>query len=663
MLNRTLAALFTLSAIPITAQSLDNDFTIALGLAGLGTDTARFDPAMTKFFKSTAFETPVFSSVYEKPWMTPFVMSSFQKSIDATSSSPQESLAAASRLIGAPARRALLGSPIANTVTSSRTKGYLKALLTKLKTDNILVGDAPDLTAVPEPVQQAAGIILRTAMDAIRYRRAALSKIGNVPQAFDHVIKTEMETEDPETAVQNVELYERVQLGPLMAGGVDMAEAVTEAGNLMGTVPGSIKYKVTFRTVWGVVSLSGGSNDAYTGESNYLLIIDSGGDDVYTNVPATKSALNWLSVVLDANGKDRYVSSPDLIGTELSKWGGRKKRTTLGPGAAAFGYAYLFDLSGDDYYSSHLAGLGTAFFGMSALVDVNGSDRYVGYKNCQAAAFAGVGYLEDRGGSDSYYGFTQCQGFGGTLGAGLLIDRSGSDTYTAEDTVYDFPSPQSPTHNTSFAQGAALGRRADYLEGLSLAGGVGILFDQAGTDRYSCGVFGQGAGYWGGFGALLDATGDDQYLGQWYAQGSAAHFAVGYLHDGFGRDSYRAPLNMAMGAGHDFSVGMLVEDSGNDTYSAPNLSLGAGNANGIGVFADLAGDDFYTAQGITLGRVPEPTMGSLREKALTLGVFMDLSGEDSYPVSAAYAKNAARMTNWALRGEPEQSQVGVFFDR
>ena len=55
------------------------------------------------------------------------------------------------------------------------------------------------------------------------------------------------------------------------------------------------------------------------------------------------------------------------------------------------------------------------------------------------------------------------------------------------------------------------GRRGDYLDGHSLAGGVGILFDQEGIDHYVSGVFGQGVGYWEGVGILWDAAGDDVY--------------------------------------------------------------------------------------------------------------------------------------------------------
>ncbi|MCE9558103.1 MAG: hypothetical protein K8R88_04060, partial [Armatimonadetes bacterium] len=450
---------------------------------------------------------------------------------------------------------------------------------------------------------------------------------------------------------------------PLLAAGSDLTEAVNEASIAVATVSPAQRYKLTFKTAWGMVVLAGGSTETYANEIPTCLIIDTGGNDAYINQPANKGAANWLSVVIDTDGKDRYVSDPALLNTELSKWGGRKKRQELGPAGAAFGFSFLTDTQGDDVYTSHLAGLGSAFFGVAVLQDWAGADRYYGYKNCEGAATFGVGLLEDRKGDDVYHAFTQAQGFGGIQGGGGVIDRDGNDRYTAEDTIIDFPSAQSAQHNTSFAQGSALGRRADYLEGHSLAGGFGLLYDEAGDDRYSASVFGQGAGYWAGVGALMDNSGDDQYSGQWYVQGAAAHFAVGYLEDIAGKDLYRAPMNMAMGAGHDFSLGMLIEGGGSDSYNAPNLSLGAGNANGIGVFVDKGGDDFYTSTGITLGMSADSQLGTLREIALSLGVFIDFGGDDSFPVTVPHAKNSTRTANWVRRQAPAESLVGVFLDK
>jgi hypothetical protein len=442
-----------------------------------------------------------------------------------------------------------------------------------------------------------------------------------------------------------------------------MAAAVARAQEIVQSVPASERFGVEIETVWGRIVLSGGTDSQHQG-TNVMVLIDTGGNDTYFGAPSNDSVSNWLGVVIDTNGDDKYVSDPSLADSTIAAWEKRKEgRATPGPCSATFGLSYLFDSRGSDLYRTHRNGLGSASFGLAMLVDKEGADTYDSYADSQGYGKFGIGILEDHGGNDRYLGFTQVQGVGMVGGLGALIDRGGDDTYIANDTVLDFPSPQSDVHNVSMAQGAGYGVRSDYLTGHSLSGGIGLLYDQDGKDSYQCGVFGQGTGYWEGVGVLWDEKGDDKYHGVWYVQGAAAHFAVGYLEDVDGTDVYSATMNMAQGAGHDFSTGTLLDRAGNDIYTAPNLSLGAGNANGIGIFADLLGNDKYTSVGLTLGKASDPARGSIRERALCLGVFVDLDGSDTYPASATWAKNGARTANWADRGPfPPESHVGVFWD-
>ncbi|MBL8049023.1 MAG: hypothetical protein JNJ45_10125 [Chthonomonas sp.] len=643
-------------------NSLDNDFNTVLGLAGLETTTARFDPLMVGHFNDRSGVAQLVNAAWTNPWQAGFMLDSARRSVDATAGSPADTVSMMARTLGIATRRNLLESPIKRVMKETSQKGYLKTLLTKFKADGQLVGEVPDLSTVPEGAQQAASIVLRTMADAVVLRNLAVGSLAGTPQTFRSMIATGLESDDPAEAARNERTLRALDLRPLFAAGSDLAEATVEAQNLLGTVSPTQKYRVIFMTAWGTVILSGGSNDRYEGD--LALAIDTGGNDVYVDLPRNSSPTNWASVVVDAVGDDRYVSDPELISTEMGKFGKRRIRSGLGPAGAAFGFAFISDGAGDDLYASHETGLGFAIAGGAAIFDRRGSDRYYGYKNAIGGAIGGFGLVEDAAGDDVYYGFTRIQGFGGTRGVGCVIDRAGRDQYVAEDKIIDFPSAQSALHNVSFAQGTGVGRRADYLDGMSQPGGVGLLFDLGGNDRYSCGVFGQGAGYWSGLGGLLDVEGDDSYSGQWYVQGSAAHFAVGVLRDMQGADVYTGPMNMAMGAGHDFSVGVLHDDGlQNDRYNAGSLSLGAANANGIGVFTDEGGDDFYSATGICLGQSSEAPKGTLRERALSFGVFWDAGGEDSYPVAAPYAGNGKRSTNWAYRQAAPESQVGVFLDR
>lgn len=647
----------------LTPLSLDNDFVSSLGAAGLSPETAKFDQGIMRFFRESKFETPLFESFHEDPWRIPFYIDMWKRQLKVSVGDPSETVSVAARMLGQGTRRSLLGNPIQSAIDVGIKVGAFKATLESMKKKGLISGEIPNFSAVPGPVQEAAAVLLQVAMQTISYRRSAFALVPGYGEMFSRALSDTIESADPEQNQRDLQFYERADLKYLFAAGADLCGAAKHSQVVSQVVEPNAKYKWQCKTEWGDIILSGGTDDTYA-PSATLLIIDTGGNDVYVNGASNKSATNWLSVIVDTAGNDKYVSDLRLTNQSIDKFDDRKKTGAWGPGSAIFGISAIIDSSGDDLYRSHRPGLGSALFGVAYIEDSTGNDTYDAYAYGIGAGQFGIGVVEDWKGNDRYNAFTTSQGFGGVLGFGGLIDRSGVDSYVANDTVIDFPSPQSKDHNVSLCQGAASGRRADYIDGHSLSGGVGILFDETGNDHYSCAVFGSGTGYWEGVGMLWEDAGDDIYDGAWYVQGASAHYGIGYLGDEIGNDQYTATMNMAQGAGHDFGVGMLVDDGGTDKYKAPNLSLGAGNANGIGVFVDGFGDDTYDSVGITLGRSAEAQKGSIRERALSLGIFMDLSGNDTYPQSATWAGNGRRQANWTdKRPRPEESQVGIFLDR
>lgn len=644
--------------------SLDNDFETALGTAGLSTRTARFDSSMLRFFRQGEFETPIYESAIENPWRVPFLADMWRRQFNPNAGKTSEALANGSRMLGPGTRRTLLGNPIQVALDNAAKPGALLEVLQSMKRRGLIRSEIPSLAEVPKEIQQAAAAILYVALDVLPYRRAAFARVADLPSAFDRIQKSELESTNPEDIARDLTFMRATDLAFLLAAAHDLTLVATESLPFCQAVSPTRAYSWSVDTDWGEIAFSGGSDSKHK-DRPILLLIDTGGADVFVNCPSNQSVNNWASVCIDTVGNDKYVSHDALVSTAVAKWDGRKnQRTKFGPGSGCFGYGILIDAEGNDLYRSHRPGLASASYGAAVLLDKAGNDVYDAYTNGEGFGYFGVAVLEELKGDDNYQGFAQVQGHGQVQGFGMVLDREGNDTYVANDETLDFPSPQSKDHNVSMAQGAGNGRRADYLDGHSLAGGIGILFDQAGSDSYSCGVFGQGVGYWEGVGFLWDTAGDDKYFGQWYVQGAAAHFALGYLEDEQGSDVYSASMNMAQGAGHDFSVGLLFEHSGNDTYKAPNLSLGAGNANGIGVFLDVLGNDGYSSQGITLGRGAEAPKGSLRERCLCLGVFMDLAGKDAFPEVATWAKDGVKTVNWTDKGStPAEAQLGIFWDR
>ena len=458
--------------------------------------------------------------------------------------------------------------------------------------------------------------------------------------------------------------------GVLYQAAVRLA-AVVEQAQLSRFAGQSVSFSAA--TPLGRIILGGPGNDTYNAADAKVgpavaLLLETGGHDTY-RIPAgaTASAKNPISVLVDLGGDDTYgyKEIPSALdGKRLpSDADGRrdgKTGTLTGPvslsevsrqGAARLGIGLLLDLGqGKDRYTSLRMSQGFGALGVGVLYDDGGADSYRGESGVQGAGVFGLGLLLDAGGDDTYATYHQSQGYAYVKAVGVLYDRAGADTYFADpgdpaqggDPLYY--TPQLPGKgNSSFTQGAGFGRRAPgtAADSFYMSGGLGVLRDLAGDDKYTCSVFGQGTGYWFGTGILADAAGNDRYDGLWYVQGSDAHFALAVFWDDKGDDVYNGklvPKATSIGVGHDFSVGWHLDLGGDDSYRAPGLSLGSGNDNGIGIMVNLGGKDRYETKGKrTLGgaSIGASAAKGARASVINLGVFVDTGGVDTYLVSGA----------------------------
>jgi hypothetical protein len=356
-----------------------------------------------------------------------------------------------------------------------------------------------------------------------------------------------------------------------------------------------------------------------------LLVLDVGGDDEYEFL--APSDTHTISVVLDHGGNDRYATTAP--GAD--------------PSSATLGYGILWDTEGDDRYQGTEQAQASALFGAALLVDGGGNNRFVASSHSQAHAIGGIAVLASGGGDDEFTAQTYSQGTGGPGGVAVLVDAGGNDHYALTNTPLVRPSPQLPDRNTSMGQGAGYGMRGVFFDGRSTAGGIGMLLDLAGNDRYEAQVFAQGVGYYEGLGMLLDDGGNDRFESAWYAMGAGVHYAAGILlKRGVGNDVYRSSHEIALGSANDFSVGVFVDEGGDDEYSVGQLSLGVAHANSTGIFVDGAGNDRYSVASPTcraLGAAYMAAWGNARETLPSLGLFMDLGGTDSYPAHCVRAGN------------------------
>ncbi|MCS6920283.1 MAG: hypothetical protein NZM28_10965 [Fimbriimonadales bacterium] len=675
-----------LSATAFGQLNTDALFKEVLAQANLTPQEVRFDPRLFDYFFRTQHATPLSEMLIRDPLRLPYYAERLRNSVVGAVGRPVTAVEAGASAIGVSMRRTLVGDPLQALRERANEPNALQQAVEQL----YQAADAPlppvvrtqlqrAVQTAPEAVQRQAAFLIYVAIEARRWRDAALRELtpeerNALFQLLNRPVKAfeaSIDGSEPNAELLLMEkALERVDLPRLLAGGHDGALAVQQVVEAFQKADDATKqalsqpFEASIDTPWGRIRLCGAGNDTHE-RLPYLLLMDTGGDDVYYGGGATLTLENAVSILIDLSGNDRYGDDAPTLQKPLTEQDSRAGKAGLAFGGATLGYALLADLQGDDVYRTQAAGLGAARFGVGLLIDLQGNDTYDAYAFTQGAAMAGVGALVEREGRDQYACFYEGQGVGGVKGFGLLLDALGDDTYTAHPTPIEFPSPQTAERNVSMAQGAGYGKRADYTDGRSWGGGVGMLIDVQGNDKYLCGVFGQGVGYWGGIGMLIDLQGDDAREGMWYVQGSAAHFAIGYLEDRLGNDRYLAATNMAIGAGHDFSIGYLIDFGGNDEYNAPSLSLGAANANGIGVFVDLAGDDLYQARRneANFGRANAIGRGTLRERGFALGLFLDAAGNDSYPPNVEFAGNARNWLNWAIQNERAyESQLGVGMD-
>lgn len=658
MRMRLLVAVLLLQALPVAAAETAPDaWDRVLGAVGLTKQTAHFDSLDMGSYGGGDFVLPYFTAMHGDPLRIPFYSRMIRQSALSAMPSAGKLVMLGSDRIDEGVRRTLIGDPLERATKAAAAPHALVDAIGALHTaagkplSKRELGRLTDAAkVVPADVAPQASLLILLETRALQWRNQALRDVGDAAlqqRMFDHLVGAGDEDDERGFDVETDRLQHRIDLKLLMVGGIDLALAVDQAAQALAKRTGTEQYAFDWDTPLGRIALHGGGNDTYTDRA-YFLIVDSGGNDLYYQGGATYDAVHPVSVLLDLTGDDRYLERPELDASAVAAFAGRKKpgvHPTCGVGV--LGYGIVLDAAGNDLYRGLSTTQGAGLFGIGALIDRGGNDRYDAYTQAQGSATFGVGVLADGAGADEYRCFSTSQGYGYVKGCGLLVDTGKeNDVYDANDTVIDFPSPQDKNHNGTLAQGTGQGRRADYTDGHSLTGGIGILVDEGGKNSFTCGVYGQGAGYWYGVGLLSVGDGDDTYKGIWYVQGSVAHFAVGVLDDLGGNDEYIATHNMAQGAGHDFGIGFLIDEAGNDKHTAPNLSLGGGNANGFGFFWDKAGDDTYASSGTTMGRgsIDNGVVGSLRERNLTLGIFLDTGGKDTYPTSMPYAHDNATWT-------------------
>ena len=434
----------------------------------------------------------------------------------------------------------------------------------------------PGTDALPEPLRGEIGRLLEAMGPSHRRLERALAQLpaGLTPPMLREQLAPGAVAPDRRSDLRH--LLPLIDREALAAGMLGLVDGVQRLYRFVVTAAALPEVDWRMDTPFGAIVVDTTRRDNTHRLAAPLLVLDVGGNDRYEFEAAPGAG--HLAVVLDHGGDDRYLA----------------RAAGADPSAAALGYGLLWDTSGDDRYEAGGFAQAAALFGAALLRDDGGTNRFVASDHAQAYAFGGIAVLASGPGGDEFIAVTHAQASAGPEAVAVLIDRAGDDRYTLGNSPLARPSPQLPTHNTSMGQGAGRGLRASEPDGPSAAGGIGVLVDLAGDDRYAAQVFAQGAGFHEGLGMLIDAGGADRFDAAWYAMGAAAHQAAGVLLKlGGGNDRYRATHSTSLGAAHDLSVAAFLDDGGDDDYALGDLGFGASHDDGVAIFVDLAGADRY----------------------------------------------------------------------
>lgn len=406
--------------------------------------------------------------------------------------------------------------------------------------------------------------------------------VGSAPVKFEF-IRQPMPS-DPEIAA----LLARVDLSFIRFAGQHLAQEIQEELPRLREAAKTVGLMAVLKVnVSGVITeLSGTGDDVHSG-TDAVLCIDLGGNDRYTG--RYGAGVGYSGALVDLGGDDIY-ECPDLsigagvLGVGIAfELGGddrfRGKSICFGSGIAGVG-AMLKDGGEDDYRSVSLA-QGFGFHGIGLLLDTKGDDHYrIGLLGQGAGKSGGMGWMVDKAGGDTYRsgglaqshyldGFfvSMTQGVADGPGAiGLVTNLGGDDDYLAD------------------VQSQGFGRKE----------GIGALMDSEGRDTYAAGHESQASGNSRGAGFLLDAKGDDIYslrLGN--GHGFASNYGLGVLYEQSGSDIY-AGQDSRPGSSVSNGTALFIDSDGDDRYQGPpglgSLARGGGS---MAVFVDLAGSDHY----------------------------------------------------------------------
>lgn len=521
------------------------------------------------------------------------------------------------------------------------------------------------LSQIPEPVRCTLAKLLLNMLDSYKWWKISVKGVDKGLLASLMNIKDLDETQSGGSIYypEIDEIEKNLDEASLAYSALKLAQAGEDASSELDSIIRSKEinpFRVDLETPIGKIAFENGINSEYK-DGDYLLIVDLSGKDTYVGKIASGDFNTPISLLIDLSGNDTYRGD-STFGTQ---------------GAGIGGVGVLIDRKGNDTYKAFKGAQGYGLMGYGILWDIEGRDSYRIETQGQGCGMLGIGLLLESQGDDNYYLFGNGQGDGEFGGIGVLADREGDDLYKAEplSSVFDRGDYHSKGKiNANNAQGFGGGRRGDGSDGHSWAGGMGLLIDNSGNDRYESGNWSQGCGYWYGIGALFDGSGDDVYHSCYFTQASGAHYSIGAIIDEFGDDRHELfeTAGAGLAFGWDFTIAYFEDDYGNDLYDAKIISLSSAEIRSNAIFIELGGDDTYKVNYSTvkLGasdfrkgyRIPNrySPYGYFRYSK-SIALFLDLGGQDNYVLKATPEGKPLPFKNNAIWFQPNPGDTTFGF--
>ncbi|MEA3312015.1 MAG: hypothetical protein U9Q76_07330, partial [candidate division WOR-3 bacterium] len=341
-----------------------------LAKGGLVREDVHFDRALMDFYGGGPHRLKIFDLLVNRPLDIPYYNRLFVHQLFEGGDRLAKGVFFACLRTDAPVRRGLIQHPYAAMKKAlAEEKDKFSYALDQLKE----VSGQEDFTCEFEPPQwspeteEALSVIILASAQAIEMRNLAFRDLSNEEQQRLWDKSLGYIGDDTALTAEDVYFVEeaigRIEYSLLYAGLEDLAMVLDTLMPFIDSLKDELP-RFEFETPYGTVKIAWEGDDEYDGD--YLLLIETGGDELYSRAGANPDIAHPLSIVIDLDGSDRYIN------------------TSHDPTIAAgvLGAGILIDWRGDETYESNGTGEGAGLFGLGLLYDREGTDHYEGFANC-----------------------------------------------------------------------------------------------------------------------------------------------------------------------------------------------------------------------------------------------------------------------------------------